>query len=156
MRLYSSKFYKSISFSKRCHHQNIFCSSYCRIGSYGDIFFIILSLKCNILTFTHIFISIAFECHQMLIDRTLSDITSSRIGDLKSSESSKKRREEEYSDTDFFDFFTIKSMYRHFRAIEMYSISFPYHADTQRFYDCKECKDITNFWNIMESESLKK
>lgn len=131
MWFYGSELYEGLSFMKCCHHEDIFCRCDSRVRSYRDIFLVVFSLECDILTFTHICIPITFECHKMFIYRTLSDITASRVGDIKTSEAREKCRKEEYSDTDFLYLFTIQSMDRHFRSIERYCASFPYYGHAE-------------------------
>ena len=72
----------------------------------------VISLEGYVLTLSHILISVCGEGMEMLIDRTLPDIASTRVGDLECAESLQKGREEEYSDADLLDLLTIQMLYR--------------------------------------------
>ncbi len=65
------------------------------------------SLERYIFSLTHILIAETCERIEMLIYRALPDIASPRVGDLERAESGEECREEEDTDTDFFDFFSI-------------------------------------------------
>ena len=112
----------------------------------------VFSLECDILTFTHVLISVALEGVKVLVYRSLSDIASSRIGDLESTEPREERRKEEYTDTDFFDFFPIETTHRHLASIIAHSASFPGHDDPEGLYDREKRQYITNLWDIVQGE----
>lgn len=111
MWLYGCEFYSSLSRAKCCHHKDILCCCYCEVCPEGDIFFVIGSLKGDIFPFPHIFISISEECSQMFIDRTFSDIASTRIWYLECTESCEEGRKEEYPNTYLADLISIEMFY---------------------------------------------
>jgi hypothetical protein len=92
----------------------------------------------------------------MFIYGSFSEIASSRVWDLERSKSHKKSREEEYADSDFFDFFSIETMYRHLRRIQFHGIAFPYHHHIEGLDDREKCEDITDLRDIMQSEMIEK
>jgi hypothetical protein len=77
------EFDRSATRSEGSHHKDILSCGDREVGSDRDILTMILSLKCYIITFTHILIAIRGKCLEMLIDRTFPDITSTRIWDLE-------------------------------------------------------------------------
>lgn len=154
--LYGRELYSGLGRAERCHHKYILCGSHCKVGSECDIFFVVCSLECNILTFTHVLISICEECLQMFIDRTLSDVTSTWIWYLKSSKSREESRKEEYPNADFAYLVSVEVFDREIATIHSDSTPIPDYLSTKRFYDREECEDISDFWNIMESEVIKK
>ena len=112
----------------------------------------IFSLEGYILTFTHVLIAVALEGMQVLIYRSLSDIASSRIGDLETTESREKCRKEKYTDTDLFDFFPIETTHRHLPSIIAHGTSFPGHHDPERLHYREKCEYITDLWDIVKRE----
>lgn len=154
--LYGCKFYGSLGRAERCHHKYILCGSHCKISSECDIFFVVCSLECNILTFTHILVSVCKERSKVFIDRALSDVTSTRIWYLKSSEPREESRKEEYPNADLAYLVSVEVFDREIATIHSDSAPTPDYLSTKRFYNREECEDISDFWNIMESEAIKK
>lgn len=157
MWFYSPEFDRGFSFSESSHHENILSGCDCEIPSESDIFPMIFSLECDILTFTHVLISICREGSEVFIDGTFSDITSTRIRDFETTEAFEKGRKEEYSNSNFFDLLTVESMDIHCPSIQSELsrwIEFYYH--TERFDDGQKCHDISDMWDILEGECLEK
>ena len=61
MRLYSTELYGRLSCTECCHHEDILCCGDSEIGSDEDILAMVFSLESDILTFTHVLISVALE-----------------------------------------------------------------------------------------------
>jgi hypothetical protein len=91
----------------------------------------ISSLEGDIVSFSHILISISREGYEMFIDRAFSEIASSWIGYLESSESREEGREEEYPYSYFFDLLAVESGDRHLRRIELHCTAFPYDCHSE-------------------------
>ena len=108
MWFYCCEFYSRLSISECCHHEDILSCGHGEVGSDRYILLVIFSLECYIFSLTHILVSICCECLEMLIDRALSDIASSRIGDLERTEPLQESWEEEYPNTDLLDLLTIE------------------------------------------------
>ena len=146
-----------LSFSECCHHEDILSRRDSEIPSQGNILSMICSLESDILTFTHILITIHFECSSMFIDGTFSDIASTWIGDLESTESLQESRKEKYSHTYFLDLITIEGVYIHFRGVEgECSIFFEGRMYSKRFDNREKREDVANMGNIMECEMIEK
>lgn len=89
----------------------------------------------------------------MFIDRSLSDVAATRIGDFESTESLQEGWKEKNSDTDFFDLFTIEFSDAHRSSIHRQgAIISKLYDDTERFDDREEGMDITDMWHISEGE----
>lgn len=154
--LYGCKFYSGLGRAERCHHKYILCCSHCKVGSECDIFFVVCSLECNILAFTHILVSVCKERSKVLINRTFPDVTSTWIRYLKGSKSREESRKEEYPNTDLAYLVSVEVFDREIATIHSDSTPIPGYLSTKRFYDREECEDISDFWNIVESEVIKK
>lgn len=63
-------------------------------------------------------ISERLESMNMLIDRPLTDIAASRIGDLEGTKTLEKGWEEKYSNSDFFHEISIEVLHTHGSGIE--------------------------------------
>ena len=87
MWFYSRHLDGRLSFSECRHHDDIFCSSDSKVCPEYYVLSAVFSLESDILSLSHILISICFECSEMFADGTFSDIASARVGDLESSES---------------------------------------------------------------------
>lgn len=92
----------------------------------------------------------------MFVDRTFSDITTTRIWYLECTESCKKGRKEENTNTYLADLISIEVFYREFAIIHSDSTPIPCYSRTERLDDREECENITNLRDIMEGESIKK
>ena len=101
-------------------------------------------------------ISERLESMNMLIDRTFSDITASRIGDLESAKPLEKSREEEYSDSDFFHEISIEMLHAHGSGIERECIPDKCHYYIQRSDNIEKCHHITDTGDIVEGILFKK
>lgn len=80
-----------------------------------------------------------FKGFYMFIDRTFSDITATRVGDLEFAEFFEECWKEKYPDTDFFDCFSIQMFHRHVSGIECEGIPDKIHLNPQGFDDAKKC-----------------
>lgn len=157
MWLYRSELDGCTMWAKCRHHEDILCRCDGKIPSDCDIFPMISSLECYILTFTHILISIERKCLQVFIDRTFSDIAPSWIGDLESAESSQEWGEEKYTNSDFLDLFAIEFPDTHVSCVECecsFFIKSNYYPE--RLDDREKGEDISDTRNIMERKVIEK
>lgn len=92
----------------------------------------------------------------MLIDRSLADIATTRIGDLEGTKSLEKGREEKYTNSDFFHELGIEIIHTHLCCIEFQSITDEADINSERCYDIEECEYITDTGNIVECELFEK
>jgi hypothetical protein len=66
----------------------------------------------------------------MFIDRSFSNIATTRIGYLKCTKSLQKSRKEEYTDSDLFHEIDIEIFHIHLSCVEFEGISFEYDDHT--------------------------
>ena len=157
MWLYGTQFDCSFPLSECRHHEDILGGSYCEIPSECDIFRMIFSLECDILTFSHILIAICREGSHMIIDRTFSNIASSRVGDLESTESPEKWRKQENPNSNFFDLLSIKGMNTHRSSIHSESAIIPeVYLYAERLDNREKSEHIPYMGYILKGKCLEK
>lgn len=146
----------SFSFSVWCHHDDVFCGGDRKVSSESDWFPVIDSLERDIFSFSHIFIAKPCKGIEMLIYRAFPDITSTRVGDFESTKSREKSGEEEDTDTDLFDFFSVHMLDGYLRVVEKEGVPIPGHSHSEWLDDREKCENITDLWDIVESEVIEK
>lgn len=114
------------------------------------------SLEGDIFSLSHIFIAKSCEGIEVLVYRTFPDIASTRIGDFESAKSREKSREEEDAHTDLFDFFSVHLFDGYLRVVEKEGVPIPGHSHSERLNDREKCENITDLWDIVESEVIEK
>ncbi len=105
-------------------------------------------------SFVHI--AECLEPMNMLIDRSFSDIATTRIGDLECTKPLQESWEEEYPDSDFFHEIGIEVLHTHGSGIECERIVYECDHYIQRSDNIEKCHHITNTRNIVEGELLEK
>ena len=93
----------------------------------------------------------------MLIDRTFSNIASSRVGDLESTESPEKWRKQENPNSNFFDLLSIKGMNTHRSSIHSESAIIPeVYLYAERLDNREKSENIPYMGNILKGKCLEK
>ena len=121
-----------------------------------DISCTIIARKMQHLSSSFIHISECLESANMLIDRALTNIATSRIRDLEATKSLEKCWEEKYSNSDFFHEISIKMFHAHTSGIESEGIFNKCHNYIQRSDNIEKCHHIADTGNIVECILFKK